>query len=67
MTGADDWEVFVQAHGEVIGYDLGGETFLPTGPVGDGLMRRACERLGRPYPLGVPVYGPRAEEVHHDG
>lgn len=62
MTDADDWDVFVQSHGQIVGYDMDGEVFLPVGPGGDGMVRRTCEAFGRPYPPGMPVWGPKAEE-----
>lgn len=58
----EDWDDFVQAHGQIIGYDMG-EVFLPI-PPGNARAIRIHQAMGNP---GVPVYGPRAGSEDTDG
>ena len=55
-----DWDDFVQAHGEIIGFDLG-EYFLPTRGRGVHVHTEFCKQ--RRIDPGIPVYGPKAVEV----
>jgi hypothetical protein len=54
------WAEFVQAHGEIIGYDLGG-AFMPIKP-GDNRAIRIYDEVSARFPhyAAVPVYGPKA-------
>ncbi len=55
---ADVWQEFVDAHGQVIGYDMG-EVFLPIPPGNARAIRiheTTAAMLGRDS--GVPVYRP---------
>jgi hypothetical protein len=55
------WIDFVQAHGQIIGYDMG-KMFLPVPPGNARAIRvheETAARLGRDP--GLPVYGPRSE------
>lgn len=60
-----DWDDYVQAHGEIIGYDYG-DVFLPVrGARMIRIHEETCARLGPTLGLGhgAPVYGPTAAEV----
>lgn len=56
MTG-QEWDDFVQAHGQIIGFDHGG-VFLPIPPGNARAVRLHQAMPGRDP--GTPIYGPKA-------
>lgn len=61
-----DWQEFVEAHGQVIGYDVGDGFFIPVPPGNARAIRireEARARFGGLLgDLGTPVYGPNSGE-----